>query len=178
MRFYFKNSDALLLAFSLGSHASLEAAKDLLQCCVSLHKSRNVRQKTSPRLPVVLVGTKCDLQERDVTHKEAVETATAFGCTYIETSSALNYNIAEAFKAAVNIAERNRPRSLCGELERSYDCGCSVLEKKIQSSAKKSVKGLLNRIRNFRKEKELLKSLRPSESFTDLQDIYCGKSRS
>ena len=152
-----------MAVFSLGTHSSLDSAIDLLHCCNSLHKSNSRHNKSStPRLPVVLVGTKSDLREREVTYEEAKATASAIGCTYIETSSAMNCNVNEAFKTAVNVAERCRPNRL-SELEGSYDCGCSVIDKKIQSSAKKSVKGLLKRFKTFRKEKELLRSLRPEQ---------------
>ncbi|MHA1473378.1 MAG: Rab family GTPase, partial [Promethearchaeota archaeon] len=56
-------------------------------------------KKASPKIALILVGNKIDLEsEREVTHEEGEELAQKLAITYIETSAKTGENVNDAFK--------------------------------------------------------------------------------
>eukprot|EP00638_Chattonella_subsalsa_P010142 CAMPEP_0117759920 /NCGR_PEP_ID=MMETSP0947-20121206/16291_1 /TAXON_ID=44440 /ORGANISM="Chattonella subsalsa, Strain CCMP2191" /LENGTH=139 /DNA_ID=CAMNT_0005580451 /DNA_START=316 /DNA_END=735 /DNA_ORIENTATION=+ len=61
-----------------------------------------------PDLPLVLVGSKWDLEDqRQVLHEEAKALAEEWKCPYLETSSRDNYNVEEAFSTLIREIEKD-----------------------------------------------------------------------
>ena len=148
--------DAVLVVFSLEDYSSLEVAKQLLQ---------EVRSHNLKLPPVVLVGTKCDLRshQRILSYDSALTIARDFGCTYVETSSAVNINVLEAFQTAMKMVIMQKVK----KADKSVSAG-----KKNQRSTSRTVKGILFRLNPFRKEKnsKLLESLAVSSEVTCLRN--------
>ena len=129
------------MVFSLENQPSLDIARQLLKT------SRNLS------LPAVLVGTKCDLHshQRILSYDDALVFAHEYGCTYVETSSAVNINILEAFQTAIGkvLKQQNKPPSEPSSFNRN------MIEKK----SKRRVRSIWSRFGLFKREKKLLDSL-------------------
>lgn len=83
-----------MLVYSVTSDASFKAIPKI--------KDDIERIRESPRLPMVLVGNKCDLiQERSIKHEMGAARATEYGCPFFETSARDNKNIQEGFRLPV-----------------------------------------------------------------------------
>ncbi len=54
-------------------------------------------------MPVVLVGNKCDIPEREVTKEQGQALAESFGVPYFESSAKERLNVDESFHALVSI---------------------------------------------------------------------------
>ena len=160
MQYYFGAANVLLLVFSLTDKSSLETAKELRQFADSCCSNRSWL-----KLPAVLVGTKQDLeQERQISFEEGLAAAKELGCSYVETSAATNKNVLQAFHTAVRLTALQS--SSAKSTMDLFRCGCaSGLERKLQHSAKKSVKGLLCKWTNFCSGR---KSFIYSEQFAEL----------
>lgn len=132
---YLSLVDAVLVVFSLENQSSLTIARDLLTKASSL--------------PTVLVGTKCDLRssERVLSYSEALDVATEHDCTYMETSSAVNINIFEAFHTAISAVIMQQP----------VVTEATKIEKK--NSTRSRVRSIWSRLTRFRRDKKLLDSL-------------------
>eukprot|EP01088_Endostelium_zonatum_P000008 TRINITY_DN0_c1_g1_i2.p1 TRINITY_DN0_c1_g1~~TRINITY_DN0_c1_g1_i2.p1 ORF type:complete len:202 (+),score=55.88 TRINITY_DN0_c1_g1_i2:80-685(+) len=64
--------------------------------------SKILRIKDAKRVPIVLVGNKCDLeQDRDVSQEEGAEFAKSLGCPFYESSAKNHINVDEAFRDLV-----------------------------------------------------------------------------
>ena len=127
------------MVFSLENQSSLTTARQLLE---------SVRTSS---LPAVLIGTKCDLRsnERILSYDEALTFAKEHGCTYVETSSAVNINIFEAFQSAISAV-----------VMQSEVVEVVKLEKK--NSTRRKVRSIWSRLTRFRKDKKLIDSLTAS----------------
>lgn len=109
---------------------------------------------------MVLVGTKCDLRshQRILSYDNALTIAREYGCTYVETSSAVNINVFEAFQTAMKMV-------IMQQVKKADNC--VSVGKKNQRSTNQRVKGILFRLNPFRKEKKLLDSLAVSAEVAD-----------
>eukprot|EP01111_Echinosteliopsis_oligospora_P018280 TRINITY_DN8282_c0_g1_i1.p1 TRINITY_DN8282_c0_g1~~TRINITY_DN8282_c0_g1_i1.p1 ORF type:complete len:215 (-),score=51.29 TRINITY_DN8282_c0_g1_i1:87-659(-) len=87
---YMRNGQGYIVVFDLSQRSSFEEA--------AMFREQILRAKDVERVPMVLVGNKCDLiNERQVSTAEATELAKSFRCRYIETSAKNNHNVHEAF---------------------------------------------------------------------------------
>ena len=60
------------------------------------------RAKDKDKLPMVLIGNKCDLEtERQVTTSEGQDLAKSWGCPFLESSAKTRVNVDESFFALV-----------------------------------------------------------------------------
>ena len=50
----------------------------------------------------ILVGTKCDLDTREIEEEKGLNLAKKFGIKFFETSAKLNYNVNETFNSLVD----------------------------------------------------------------------------
>lgn len=101
MEYYCKNSDVVIVAFSIVDSHSLQQAMHMFE------------QLQTPALCTILVGTKADLKaEREVSRAEASTAAGQFSSPYVETSAASNINVKQLFNLAANLVLNARKESL------------------------------------------------------------------
>ncbi|XP_056331079.1 ras-related protein Rab-39A [Danio aesculapii] len=87
---YIPGSAGCLLVFDLGNRRTFNLIK---------YRYSAVRAKVHPySLLFVLVGHKCDREEREVSQEEVEEFASEVGVPYIEASAKTGHNVAEAFE--------------------------------------------------------------------------------
>lgn len=144
--------DAVLVVFSLENQSSLTTARQLLE---------SVRTSS---LPAVLIGTKCDLRsnERILSYDEALTFANEYGCTYVETSSAVNINIFEAFQSAISAVVMKKPAD---------EEAVKVVKIEKKNSTRRKVRSIWSRLTRFRKDKKLLDSLVASPNSIEVDII-------
>eukprot|EP01111_Echinosteliopsis_oligospora_P018283 TRINITY_DN8282_c0_g3_i2.p1 TRINITY_DN8282_c0_g3~~TRINITY_DN8282_c0_g3_i2.p1 ORF type:complete len:191 (-),score=46.42 TRINITY_DN8282_c0_g3_i2:77-649(-) len=103
---YMRNGQGYAVVFDLTHRSSFEE--------VTLFRDQILRAKDTEKVPMVLIGNKCDLiNERQVSTLEATELAKSFKCQYIETSAKNNHNVQEAFFELVR--EIRRDSGECGK---------------------------------------------------------------
>jgi GTPase KRas len=91
---YVRHGEGFVLVFDLTSRASLE---ELPKMRDAIYRAQDADPATNP-IPMVLVGNKSDLEpQRQVMTWEGQETATRWGCNYIETSARTRTNVDELF---------------------------------------------------------------------------------
>jgi len=76
-------------------------SKPTLEQCVNLYE-KILRTKDADKVPVVLVGNKCDMkEEREVEYNEGAELAKKWGCPFFETSAKIKVNNEACFLEVV-----------------------------------------------------------------------------
>jgi small GTP-binding protein len=85
-----KNGQGFVLVYSITSQATFNDLVDL--------KEQILRVKDSDKVPMVLAGNKCDLEnDRAVAKTEGQSLAAEWGCTFLETSAMQRINVDEVF---------------------------------------------------------------------------------
>jgi small GTP-binding protein len=92
---YMRTGDGFILVYAVNSSTSFDDCNKL--------RSQILRIKEKEKVPMILVGNKCDVEERDVTKVEGQELAKQFGCAFIESSAKQNINVAEIFVNIVRL---------------------------------------------------------------------------
>lgn len=107
---YMKNGQGFLLVYSITSRVSLD---DLMEL-----REQILRVKDTDRVPMVLVGNKCDLDaERQVTREDGQYIASQWGgVSFIETSAKKKINVDEAFYDVVRQINRAAPSKVGSSL--------------------------------------------------------------
>uniref|UniRef100_A0A672UKJ2 GTP-binding protein n=1 Tax=Strigops habroptila TaxID=2489341 RepID=A0A672UKJ2_STRHB len=86
--------NAYVIVYSVTDRGSFESASELR---IQLRRARQPED-----IPIILVGNKSDLvRSREVSVEEGRACAAVFGCKFIETSAALQHNVAELFEGVV-----------------------------------------------------------------------------
>ncbi|NXG55093.1 GEM protein, partial [Hemiprocne comata] len=86
--------NAYVLVYSITDRGSFESASELR---IQLRRTRQAED-----IPIILVGNKTDLVRcREVSVEEGCACAAVFDCKFIETSAALQHNVAELFEGVV-----------------------------------------------------------------------------
>lgn len=90
--FAIRYADSLILVYSVTSRESFDNAK-------SIYKHiEGEFQLSRRRVPLILVGNKCDLhEERSVSTEEGEEMAKYYQCTFMETSAKDHTNVNQVF---------------------------------------------------------------------------------
>jgi len=87
---YMRTGQGFMLIFAITSRSSFDET--------SSFRDQILRVKDKDRVPIVLVGNKCDLEsERQVTTNEGNDLARSFGCPFLETSAKTRINVEESF---------------------------------------------------------------------------------
>ena len=86
---YYRGAHGILLIFDL---TDIESFKSLNNWLIEIERNAN------KNVIKILIGNKCDLNERKVTMKQASEFAEENGMKYIETSAKNNINVIDAFR--------------------------------------------------------------------------------
>lgn len=87
---YYKGADGIVLVFDLTDRNSFEKVRDWMK------QIQSYTQKES--IAIVLLGNKCDAENKAVSIKEASEIASEFNLKFFETSAMNNTNIEESFR--------------------------------------------------------------------------------
>lgn len=86
--------NAYIIVYSITDRGSFESASELR---IQLRRARQAED-----IPIILVGNKTDLVRcREVSVEEGRACAVVFDCKFIETSAALQHNVAELFEGVV-----------------------------------------------------------------------------
>ncbi|NXU27254.1 REM1 protein, partial [Thalassarche chlororhynchos] len=86
--------NAYVIVYSITDRGSFESASELR---IQLRRARQAED-----IPIILVGNKTDLVRcREVSIEEGRACAVVFDCKFIETSAALQHNVAELFEGVV-----------------------------------------------------------------------------
>ncbi|XP_013871076.1 GTP-binding protein GEM [Austrofundulus limnaeus] len=125
---YVQTGDAYLLLYSITDRASFLRASELR---ISLRRLRPARHT-----PIILVGNKCDLvRRREVSTNEARACAAVFDCKFIETSTAMQHNVWEAFYGIVRQLRLRRDSKENNKCRR--DAHCSTRRESLPMKAKR-----------------------------------------
>ena len=100
---YIKNADGVLLVYDISDKNSFENIEKWMEDIIE--ESRN-------KIPIVLVGNKCDLKEqRSVTQKEGEDLAKNYNIVFLETSCKNGDNVENCFKELTKqIIEKKKER--------------------------------------------------------------------
>lgn len=91
---YLRSGEGFLVVYSITERTTFNVACELYESII--------RIKELDHVPIVLVGNKCDLEDkRSVSTMEAAALARTWNIPFFETSAKNRYNIEAAFNAAV-----------------------------------------------------------------------------
>eukprot|EP01132_Coremiostelium_polycephalum_P005059 gene5059-6298_t len=126
---YMRTGQGFLCVYDVTSRTSFEE--------INVVREQIIRVKDNERVPIVLVGNKCDLENlREVTHGEGEDMAKLFGCPFLETSAKKRLNVDECFFEVVreikkSLKEPGRSkkdkRGVGGYLKKFKGGDCSIL---------------------------------------------------
>jgi len=125
-----KYGEGFLLVYSIDSRQSFNELEIFYQ--------QILRMKDSESFPMIIVGTKCDLEyNRQVPASEARSLARRLGCAFIETSAKERINVDEAFIALVREIKRSQQPVITQRVDSQYrpaevdqhspGCGCKCI---------------------------------------------------
>lgn len=98
---YMRTGEGFLMVYAINSRSSFDE--------ISSFREQILRVKDADRVPLMLVGNKCDLEsERQVTKAEGDELAKSFTCPFMETSAKTRVNVEEAFFELVREIRKHR----------------------------------------------------------------------
>ncbi|KAJ3053432.1 Ras- protein Rap-1A [Rhizophlyctis rosea] len=115
---YMKNGQGFILVYSITSQATFN---DLMEL-----REQILRVKDTDKVPMVLVGNKCDLEDdRVVTREQGNGLASQWGgCTFLETSARKKVNVDEVFFDLVRQINRSLPEK---EKKKEGKKKCNIL---------------------------------------------------
>lgn len=87
---YYKGADGIVLVFDLTDRNSFEKIREWMK------QIQSYTQRES--IAIVLLGNKCDAENKAVSAKEAADIAAEYNMKFFETSAMNNINIEESFK--------------------------------------------------------------------------------
>ncbi len=90
---YYKGADGILLVYDVTERNSFEKVREWM---------KQIQQNTNKeKIGIILVGNKCDLDERQVSAEEGQNLAREFGILFYEASAYKDININETFESLV-----------------------------------------------------------------------------
>jgi len=90
---YYKGADGILLVYDITERNSFEKVREWM---------KQIQQNTNKeKIGIILVGNKCDLDERQVSLEEGQNLAREFGILFYEASAYKDININESFESLV-----------------------------------------------------------------------------
>ena len=88
---YYKGADGILLVYDITDRNSFEKVRDWM---------KQIQENTQrDAISVVLIGNKCDLEDRQVSFEEGERISKEFGIQFLETSAYKDINIKQSFEA-------------------------------------------------------------------------------
>ena len=120
---YMRTGQGFLCTYAITSRSSFDE--------ITAFREQILRVKDEDKVPMVLVGNKCDLEEeRQVTAVEGQDLAKSFGCPIYETSAKARINVEEAFYELVReIRKDNQSKNGGGASSKKAKkkAGCALL---------------------------------------------------
>jgi small GTP-binding protein len=99
-----KKADGILLLYDISERSSFDAINQWIE---------SIKNVKGDNFPVILIGNKCDLEERDITQIEGELFANEHGFSFEETSCKEGINIEESVQDLVlNILEKKKKENL------------------------------------------------------------------
>lgn len=87
---YIKNGQGFLVIYSVTSMQTFQDIRSM--------KEQIMRVKATNKVPILLVGNKCDLQrQREVSAQEGEQLAASWGCPFLESSAKSTHHVNEVF---------------------------------------------------------------------------------
>ena len=90
---YFHASQGFILAYDINNKESFEKVQYWVE---------EIKSNAEEKIKCILIGTKCDLDRREVSEEEGIELGRKFGYKFLETSAKDNINIDETFDTLVS----------------------------------------------------------------------------
>ena len=85
---YVKNANGILLVYAVNSRASFSLLEDWM---------KEVKNHANQNFSIIILGNKCDVEDREVTLEEGENFAKKINSKVYEVSAKTGYNVAEAF---------------------------------------------------------------------------------
>ena len=90
---YFQASQGFVLAYDINSKESFEKVQYWVE---------EIKSNAEEKIKCILIGTKCDLDKREVSEEEGQNLGQKYGYKFLETSAKENININETFETLVS----------------------------------------------------------------------------
>jgi len=90
---FIKRADAVLLTYAVNNRQSFQHVVDWIE---------QIKNNTAEDVCIILIGSKCDVENRCVEYSEGEALAKELGVDFFETSSKENINIDQVFMTAAN----------------------------------------------------------------------------
>jgi len=117
---YMRTGQGFLCVYSITAKSTFDE--------VNSFREQILRVKDRDRVPLILVGNKCDLEhERQVTTAEGTEMARSFGCPFLETSAKSRINVEDSFFQLVREIRKQSSGDAGGKPEKKKKPKCSIL---------------------------------------------------
>jgi GTPase KRas protein len=98
-----EGGDGFLVVYSIASRNSFQEAASLRETILRIREEQE-------KVPIVLIGNKCDLtEEREVSYDEAQAQAEQWACPFFETSALRNINTKACFHELIREMQINKP---------------------------------------------------------------------
>jgi len=105
---YMRTGQGFLLVYAITSRSSFDEINNF--------RDQILRVKDKDKVPMLLVGNKCDLEsERQVTTPEGGNLAAKFGCPFNESSAKQRINVEESFYNLVREIKKDNQKSSGGK---------------------------------------------------------------
>ena len=107
---FIKKADGVILIYDIGEKDSFEAVDNWI---------KSIREIGKDKLPIILVGNKCDLSDdkRMISLKEGQDKANEFNILFYETSCKEGINIKEVFEKLIDDIIEKGNKNLMGEFK-------------------------------------------------------------
>ena len=89
---YYKGADGILLVYDITDRNSFEKIRDWMA---------QIKENSQKENVLILLGNKCDLEERQVSYEEGQALAEEYGIPFFETSSYKDINVNKSFETLV-----------------------------------------------------------------------------
>ena len=121
---YYKKADCCLLVYDITRRNTFKECTD--------YYTPNIRQKCKKNIQIILLGNKTDLEDqREVKPEEGANFANENGFDFMETSCLQNKNVASAFEALIEMANKEAKKKikeknieLTNKQETNESCHC------------------------------------------------------
>jgi len=117
---YMKNGQGFVLVYSIIAQSTFNDLAEL--------REQILRVKDCDKVPMVLVGNKCDLaDQRVITSEQGTKLAERFSCTFLEASAKTKHNVEQIFYDLIRQIYKEAPPPKSKESGGRRGGGCQLL---------------------------------------------------